>query len=327
MTHIHGGQKLHPVTQSPDESDGESDCIVRVTGLVKYFGRSRALDGMDLTVRRGEIHGVLGPNGAGKTTLIKTLLGLLHPEAGQVAVLGRAPWNDAAGLHRRIAAVQGEVSLWPTLTGGEVIDLIAGMHGGVDHVRRDELLSVLQLDPGRRCHAYPADDRQKLGLIAALASESELLLLDEPRAGLTPAQYAAVCEWLYSDRSGDRTVVLASPLLAEVDIADRVTIIDRGHTLGTGTLADLRHLTRTAIVAELDRPDRTLARFDGVHNFELRRNTVRFDVDSDRLDSALRGLLACGLRSLDSRSATLEDLLARQSAMFLGASLAPAWGL
>jgi ABC-2 type transport system ATP-binding protein len=285
---------------------------VSVRGLVKSFGRTRALDDLDLTVARGQIHAVLGTPGAGKTTLIKLLLGLLHPDAGSIGVLGCAPRTDAADLHRRIAYVQGEVSLWPNLTGGEVIDLTARMHGGIVAARRDALLDQLRLDPKRQGHTYSRIDRHKLALVAALAAESELLLLDEPSAGLDQAEHEALSEWLDSDRRRGRTVLLTGRRLAEVDgLADRVSILDRGRVVTTVAAADLRRLTRTAIVAELDRPDSQLARLDGVHDFELRRRIVRCDVDGDRLDDVLRNLLACGLRALSCRPPTLEHLLTR----------------
>jgi ABC-2 type transport system ATP-binding protein len=288
------------------------DDIVSVTGLVKYFGRTAALDGLDLSVRRGEIHGVLGPGGAGKTTLIKMLLGLLHPDAGQVRVLGAAPWRDAAVLNRRIACVQGEVSLWPNMTGGDVIDLTARMHGGVWPRKRDELIGLLELDPTKQGHTYSKYERQKVALVAALASGAEVLLLDEPTAGLDDSRQEALREWLDRDRCGGRTVVLTSHVLSELEpIADRLSIVDRGRTVASGTLRELRHLTRTSIVAELERPERMDAALKSAHNFEIRRNTVRCDVDSDQLGDVLRGLLACGVRSLTSRPPTLEELLLR----------------
>lgn len=314
MTHIETSQVNADRSEAGSGQRGvrRFDDVVSVSGLVKYFGRTAALDGLDLTVRRGEIHGVLGPGGAGKTTLVKMLLGLLHPDAGTVSVLGAVPWRDAAALHRRIAYVQGEVSLWPNLTGGEVIDLTARMHGGVWPRKRDELIGLLELDPTKQGHTYSKNERQKVALAAALASGAELLLLDEPTAGLDSGQQEALRDWLDSDRRGGRTVVLTSHVLSELEpIADRLSIVDRGRTVAAGTLRELRHLTRTSIVAEVERPERVGPALRSAHNFEMRRNIVRCDVDSDQLGDVLRELVACGVRSLTSRPATLEEVLLR----------------
>lgn len=291
------------------------DDVIAVEGLVKHFGRAVALDGLELSVRRGEIYAILGPIGSGKTSAIRILLGLLHPDAGRVGVLGMDPGREAATLHRRLAYVQGEVSLWPNLTGGEVIDLTARMHGGIVAARRDDLLDRFRLDPGRQGHTYSKVERQKLALVAALASNAELLLLDEPTAGLDRQEREALRQCVDQERAQGRTVLFTSHVLAEVEsVADRVAIIDNGRILESGTLAELRHLRRTSIAAELDRPDSTMAEMTAVHDFEICRNAVRCEVDSDRLDEVLRRLLDCGLRSLTSQPPTLAQLLRRRSA-------------
>jgi len=228
---------------------------IAVSGLVKTFGPTRALDGLDLSVRTGEVHGFLGPNGAGKTTTIRILLGLLRADAGTATLLGGDPWRDAVALHRRLAYVPGDVTLWPNLSGGEVIDLLGRLRGGLNPKRRADLLERFDLDPRKKARTYSKGNRQKVALIAALASDVELLLLDEPTAGLDPLMEAAFREVIREEHHGGRTVLLSSHILAEVEaLCERVSIIRAGRIVESGTLADLRHLTRTSIVAELAAP-------------------------------------------------------------------------
>src|SRR5918911_477434 len=220
--------------------------------LVKTFGRTRALDRLDLSVRTGEVHGFLGPNGAGKTTTIRVLLGLLRADSGTARLLGGDPWRDATALHRRLAYVPGDVTLWPNLSGGEVIDLLGRLRGGLDQKRRTRLLERFELDPTRKGRTYSKGNRQKVALVAALASDVELLILDEPTSGLDPLMEEVFRECIAEERDNGRTVLLSSHILAEVEaLCDRVSIIRAGRTVDTGTLAELRHLTRTTIVAEL----------------------------------------------------------------------------
>jgi ABC-2 type transport system ATP-binding protein len=286
---------------------------IRAEGLVKAYGRTRALDGLDLTVRTGEVHGFLGPNGAGKTTTIRILLGLARADAGTARLLGGDPWADATRLHRRLAYVPGDVTLWPNLTGGEVIDLLGRLRGGLDQRRRAELLERFDLDPRKKGRTYSKGNRQKVALVAALASDVELLLLDEPTSGLDPLMEEVFREVIQADqRRGDRTVLLSSHILAEVEaLCDRLTIIREGRAVQTGTLADLRHLTRTSIQAELAGPADGLAALPGVHNFAAHDGRVRFDVDTDALEPALRQLAAAGVRGLVSQPPTLEELFLR----------------
>ncbi|HEY6279928.1 MAG TPA: ABC transporter ATP-binding protein [Streptosporangiaceae bacterium] len=286
--------------------------VIDVTGLVKTFGRTRALDGLDLSVAQGEVHGFLGPNGAGKTTTLRVLLGLLRADAGTARLLGGDPWRDATALHRRLAYLPGDVTLWPNLSGGEVIDLLARLRGGLDGQRRDMLLKRFDLDPARKIRAYSKGNRQKVALIAALASGAELLLLDEPTSGLDPLMEAAFRETVEELRQGGTTVLLSSHMLSEVEaLCDRVTIIRSGRTVETGALADLRHLTRTAIDAELAGPPPALAGVAGVHDLDVTGDRVRCQVDSDALDEVLRLLTTAGVRSLVSRPPTLEELFLR----------------
>ncbi|MFG1648872.1 ATP-binding cassette domain-containing protein [Micromonospora sp. NPDC049275] len=285
---------------------------ISVSGLVKTFGRTRALDGLDLTVRAGEVHGFLGPNGAGKSTTIRALLGLLRTDAGDVRLLGGDPWRDAVALHRRLAYVPGDVTLWPNLSGGEVIDLLGRMRGGLDPARRAELLDSFELDPRKKGRAYSKGNRQKVGLVAALASDVELLILDEPTSGLDPLMEEVFQHWVRRAKADGRTVLLSSHILAEVEaLCDRVTIIRNGRDVETGTLSELRHLRRTSIEAELTGPVDGLGQLSGVHDLRVDGQRVRFDVEDVGLDVALRRLTEIGVRSLVSQPPTLEELFLR----------------
>jgi ABC-2 type transport system ATP-binding protein len=288
---------------------------ISVSGLVKTFGRARALDGLDLTVRTGEIHGFLGPNGAGKTTTIRILLGLLRADAGTARLLDGDPWRDITTLHRRLAYVPGDVTLWPNLTGGEVIDLLGRLRGGLDAERRADLLERFELDPKKKGRAYSKGNRQKVGLVAALASDVELLILDEPTSGLDPLMESVFREVIEEERQRGRTVLLSSHILSEVEaLCDRVTIIRKGVAVETGTLADLRHLTRTSIQAELAAPPHGLAELPGVHALDVEGVRVRCEVDTNKLDAVLKRLIEAGVRSLTSRPPTLEELFLRHYA-------------
>lgn len=282
-------------------------------GLVKTFGPTRALDGLDLEVATGEIHGFLGPNGSGKTTTIRIMLGMMRADSGSVTLLGGDPWSDATSLHRRLAYVPGDVTLWPGLSGGEVIDLMGRLRGGLDKARRADLLERFDLDPRKKGRDYSKGNRQKVALIAALASDVELLLLDEPTSGLDPLMDEHFRQIIRDEKKrGDRTVLLSSHTLAEVEaLCDRMTIIRAGRTVETGTLTSMRHLTRTNIDAELAGPPTGLAELTGVHNLHIEDHRVHFDVDSASLESVLRRLADVGVRSLVSQPPTLEELFLR----------------
>jgi ABC-2 type transport system ATP-binding protein len=283
-----------------------------VTGLVKNFGTTRALNGLDLKVETGEVYGFLGPNGSGKTTTIRILLGLLRPDAGSVSLLGGDPWRDAVELHHRLAYVPGEVSLWPNLSGGEVIDLLGRLRGDLNRRRRDELLQRFELDPTKKARTYSKGNRQKVGLVAALASDAELLLLDEPTSGLDPLMEAVFQDCIREVKAQGRTVLLSSHILAEVEVlCDRLSIIRSGREEQSGTLQEMRHLTRTSITAELKAPADGLDTLPGVHGLEIRGSQVRFDVDSDHLDAVVRRLGDLGVTSLVSHPPTLEELFLR----------------
>jgi ABC-2 type transport system ATP-binding protein len=290
-----------------------AETLIQTEGLSKRFGATRALDGLDLEVRGGEVHGFLGPNGAGKSTTIRILLGLLRADAGGAMLLGGDPWRDAVSLHRRLAYVPGDVTLWPNLSGGEVIDLLGRLRGGLDKRRRAELLERFDLDPRKKGRTYSKGNRQKVALVAALASEVELLLMDEPTAGLDPLMEDVFRQVIREDQlQKGRTVLLSSHILAEVEaLCDRVTIIRDGRAVETGTLAELRHLTRVTIKAELAGSPAGLAAVPGVHDLHAHNGSVRFDVDTGALDGALRQLTSVGVRSLTSQPPTLEELFLR----------------
>jgi ABC-2 type transport system ATP-binding protein len=288
-----------------------SDAI-SVSGLVKTFGKVGALDGLDLSVATGEVHGFLGPNGAGKSTTIRVLLGLLRADAGEARLLGGDPWTDAVALHRRLAYVPGDVNLWPNLSGGEAIDLLGRLRGGLDPRRRAELLERFELDPTKKGRTYSKGNRQKVALIAALAADVELLMLDEPTSGLDPLMESVFRDCIEDVRDAGRTVLLSSHILAEVEaLCDRVTIIRTGRTVETGTLAQLRHLTRTSIAVETVDPPDGLAALQGIHDLQVDDHRARFDVDTSQIDGAVRHLTRFGIRSLTSQPPTLEELFLR----------------
>jgi ABC-2 type transport system ATP-binding protein len=288
------------------------DDVITTSGLRKRFGATRAIDGLDLSVAAGEVHGFLGPNGSGKTTTLRLLLGLLYPDGGQARVLGGDPWRDAVALHRRLAYVPGEVSLWPNLTGGEAIDVLTRLRGGVDRRRRDELLERFDLDPTKKARTYSKGNRQKVALVAGLASDVELYLLDEPTSGLDPLMEAVFKECVTELRTDGRTVLLSSHILAEVEaLCDRISIIRLGRVVERGTLSELRHLTRTTVEAEIVTSADGFGDVPGVHDLEVTDGRVRFDVDAEHLDAAVRRLSKLGIRSLVSHPPTLEQLFLR----------------
>jgi ABC-2 type transport system ATP-binding protein len=286
---------------------------ISVSGLVKTFGTTVALDGLDLEVATGEVHGFLGPNGSGKTTTIRILLGLLRADRGEVTLLGGDPWREAAELHKRLAYVPGEVALWPNLTGGEVIDLMARLRGGIDKVRRAELLERFDLDPTKKTRSYSKGNRQKVALVAALASDVELYLLDEPTSGLDPIMEAAFKESVGELRAKGRTILLSSHILAEAEaLSDRVSIIRAGRIVQSGTLKELRHLTRTTVIVQTERPADRIHEVPGVEHIAHEDGHLVFDVDTDHIDEAMDYLAPLKITSLVSHPPTLEELFLRQ---------------
>jgi ABC-2 type transport system ATP-binding protein len=286
--------------------------VISVSNLVKTFGQTRALDGLDLNVAAGEVHGFLGPNGAGKSTTIRVLLGLLRADSGATTLLGGDPWRDAVALHRRLAYVPGEVNLWPNLSGGEVIDLLGRLRGGLDPRRRAELLQRFELDPTKKARTYSKGNRQKVALVAALASDVELFILDEPTSGLDPLMEAVFQDYVEELKSAGKTILLSSHILAEVEaLCDRVSIIRAGRNVESGTLTELRHLTRTTIAVETEKPIDRLDGLPGVHDLSLGGTKAKFDVDTSQLGRAIEHLNRFGIRTLTSTPPTLEELFMR----------------
>lgn len=292
------------------------DPVISVRGLTKRFGDVHALDGLDLEVSPGEVHGFLGPNGSGKSTTIRVLLGLLRADGGDVSVLGADPWRDAVSLHRHLAYVPGDVTLWPNLTGGEAIDLFGRLRGGLDDKRRQELLERFELDPTRKGRTYSKGNRQKVSLVAALAADTQLLILDEPTSGLDPLMEAVFQQCIGEAARDGRTILLSSHILAEVEsLCEVVTIIRAGRTVQSGTLTELRHLTRTTITVTTRRSPDGLVSVPGVHNVKAlddRDNGVTFDVDTDHVDSVMSALAGLGIVTITANPPTLEDLFLRE---------------
>jgi len=286
-----------------------TDPAVAVHDLHKSFGDVRALDGLDLEVPTGTVAGFLGPNGSGKSTTIRVLLGLLRADGGTVRVLGGDPWTDAVALHRRLAYVPGDVTLWPTLTGGEVIDLLGRLRGHADARRKAELLDRFGLDPTRRARTYSKGNRQKVALVAALAADVDLLVLDEPTSGLDPLMEEVFTECVAEAKAAGRSVLLSSHVLSEVEkLCDTVTIIRNGRTVESGTLTELRHLTRSTVTAQTFSDPAPLAGLAGVHDLAATGNRVTFQVDDEHLAEVTGALARLGLTSLVCAPPSLEQL-------------------
>ncbi|AXG12852.1 ABC transporter ATP-binding protein [Intrasporangium calvum] len=289
--------------------------VIEVRDLHKSFGRTIALDGLDLVVERGEIHGFLGPNGAGKSTTLRILLGLVRADNGSARVLDGDPWHDVETLHRRLAYVPGDVVLWPNLTGGEVIDLLGSLRGGLDEKRLADLLARFQLDPTKKGRSYSKGNRQKVALVAALASDVELLLLDEPSSGLDPLMDAEFRSCVRDFAAGGGTVLLSSHILGEVEaLGDRVSIIRAGRNVESGAIDELRRRARTTVEAFLAQPVNAseLSKVPGVADLVVAGDRVTCSVDTTHLGELLARLGTHGIRGLTSQPPTLEDLFMDQ---------------
>lgn len=286
--------------------------LVEVKGLTKRFGKFTALQNVDLSVNEGEIYGFIGPNGAGKSTTIRVLLGMLKPTEGQVTIFGKDAWKDAVEIHKRIAYISGDASLWPNLTGGEVIDLFLVMRGNGNEKRRDELIQRFKLDPSKKCRTYSKGNRQKIALIAAFASEADLYILDEPTAGLDPLMERIFQECILEVKRQGKTVLLSSHILSEVEkLCDRVAIIREGEIIETGTLSQMRHLTRSKLTVETKEPLIGLSDLKGVHDVVRTTAGWVFQVDSEEMATVVSHISPFGVLKLESASPTLEDLFIR----------------
>lgn len=284
---------------------------IEISKLTKSFGKQKALDGVDLTVKEGEIYGFIGPNGAGKSTAIRILLGMLKKDSGDVRLLGGDPWNDAVKLHKQIAYVPGDVTLWPNLTGGEVINFLGRLNGNTDLVKQKELIETFQLDIRKKCKSYSKGNRQKVALIAALSSNVKMLILDEPTSGLDPLMELIFQDYIHKAKKEGKTVFLSSHILAEVEaVCDKIGIISQGKIVESGTLDELRHLTRTTLTVEL-KSDVDLNALEGIHDISHDRGKIRFSADSENLDHIIKRLSASGIKSLTAEPPTLEELFMR----------------
>lgn len=286
--------------------------VLEVAGLTKTFGTFKALDDVTFRIEPGEVFGFIGPNGAGKSTTIRVLLGLLKRDGGTAKIFGKDVWTDAVDIHKRIAYVPGDVTLWPNLTGGEVIDVFAGLHGDVNVKRRNELIDQFDLDPSKKCRTYSKGNRQKVALVAAFASNAELFILDEPTSGLDPLMERVFQQCVADVKAAGKSVLLSSHILSEVErLCDRVGIIRQGTIIETGSLAELRYLIRTHLTVALASPAPKLAEMEGVHNLINDNGVLSFQIDNDKLEDIMTILASCGIRQLESAPPTLEDLFMR----------------
>lgn len=299
--------------------------VISAHNLVKTFGPVRALDNLNLNIAHGEVHGYLGPNGAGKSVTMRILLGLLRPDNGTVEVFGKDPWKHAVELHKRLAYVPGDVELWPNLTGGEIIDMFLRLRGSHDRSRREDLIERFNLDPRKKARTYSKGNRQKVALIAALASDVDLLLLDEPTAGLDPLMEAVFQEVIHEEKTEGRSVLLSSHILAQVEaLSDRISIIRDGHIVESGSLSELRHMTRTTIEVETAEPTDQLAEMTAVHNLRHEGERTVFEVDGEHVQPIMEYLAARQIRSIVAHPPTLEQLLMRHYGDDLSANGVPA---
>lgn len=287
----------------------KASSVIEVKNLTKKFGNFAALDEFNLEVKKGEVHGFLGPNGAGKSTTIRVLLGLLKKSSGEVSLLGKDPWTNAVELHKKLAYVPGEVNLWPNLSGGETIDLIASLRGGVNKQRRDELTEAFKFNPKKKFRAYSKGNRQKVGIIAALASDVDIYILDEPTSGLDPLMESVFQSYIEKLKKKGKTILLSSHILAEVEaLCDQITIIRNGKTVQSGTLHEMRHLSNTTIIVDTSKQLTGLDKVAEIHNASIDKKHAKFEVARKDLDAVFEYLTKFGIRNITSHPPTLEEL-------------------
>ncbi|MEN2768927.1 ABC transporter ATP-binding protein [Ornithinibacillus xuwenensis] len=286
--------------------------VIQISNLTKRFGKFKALDGVNLEVNKGEVFGFIGPNGAGKSTTIRVLLGILKATEGSAQIFGKDVWEDAVEIHKHIAYVPGDVNLWPNLTGGEVIDLFVKLRGGNNRNRREELIKRFNLDPSKKCRTYSKGNRQKVALVAAFSSDADLYILDEPTSGLDPLMEQVFQECVLEAKQAGKSVLLSSHILSEVEkLCDRVGIIRQGQIIETGSLNELRHLTRTNLLVETKTPITGLQELNGIHKVEEKEHALSFQVDGEELDAVIKHISQFGIVKLESAPPTLEDLFMR----------------
>lgn len=283
--------------------------VIEVRELNKKFGKVQALRGLNLEVPQGEVLGFLGPNGSGKTTTIRILLGLLRSDKGTISLFGGDPWKDAVALHKKLVYVPGDVALWPKLTGGEVIDVLSSLTGGLESERKKRMIEKFDLDPTKKARTYSKGNRQKVALVAALASRAELLILDEPTSGLDPLMEAAFTDCIQEIKKEGRSVLLSSHIFSEVEkLADTITIIKEGVTVEAGTLAQLRHLTRTHVSVILKKDASALRTFRGIHDFRAEGQHISFSLDNEAMPAVLEQIAILDPIGLTVNPPSLEDL-------------------
>lgn len=288
------------------------DKLVEVKGLQKNFGQFQALKDVSFEVNAGEVLGYIGPNRAGKSTTIRILLGIIRATQGKVQIFGKDVWQDSIEIHKKIAYVPGDVYLWPNLSGGETIDLFLKLHGAINQEKRDRLIKKFDLNPKKKVRSYSKGNRQKIALIAALATEAELYIFDEPTSGLDPLMEAVFQEEVKGLKAAGKAIILSSHILSEVEkLADRVAVIRKGEIVETGTLDDLRHLTRYQYKVETEQEAVGLKELSSVHDLQIKENEATFQADSDAIDEILKTLLLYGVKKLEATPPTLEDLFMR----------------
>lgn len=286
--------------------------LVEVKGLQKNFGQFQALKDVSFEVNAGEVLGYIGPNGAGKSATIRILLGIIRATQGKVQIFGKDVWQDSIEIHKKIAYVPGDVYLWPNLSGGETIDLFLKLHGASNQEKRDQLIKKFYLNPKKKVRSYSKGNRQKIALIAALATEAELYIFDEPTSGLDPLMEAVFQEEVKALKAAGKAIILSSHILSEVEkLADRVAVIRKGEIVETGTLDDLRHLTRYQYKVETEQEAVGLKELSSVHDLQIKENEATFQADSDAIDEILKTLLLYGVKKLEATPPTLEDLFMR----------------